>query len=77
MGRRPNERVRVSVMIDRRLFERIELRSSEANMSRSDVLNELLWAGVLGRYSFQENNDILKKIEEFSDFAKQWYERNL
>lgn len=71
------QRKRKSYMVDFRLVDRINRVAVKTGRSQSEVLNELLWAGVVNGPNMHEKREILENFEEFSDLFKTFIERAL
>lgn len=78
MGRRPMNRKRVTVMIDRRLLRRVDdLAARHHGGNRSEALNQMLWAGVFGRANLAEKYDFRQKWDKMSEFVKSFIDNYL
>lgn len=71
------QRQRKTYMIDFRLVERIRRKAGAQARSESDVLNDLLWAGVLNGPNMHEKREFLRDFEKFSDIVKTFIDRAL
>ncbi len=70
IGRPQGNRERISIMIDRRLLDRIDKPGPQKNGSRSDRVNELLWRAVVFGPNEQEKCDIFSRWSVFGEALK-------
>lgn len=77
MGRPKKNRVKASVMIDRRLWHRITEAARTNKTTRSEALNGMLWAGVYGRMNLQEKEEFCQAIDKIAEMAKSWADNGL
>lgn len=77
MGRPPKNRQKISVMIDRRLMERIDALQKTEGITRSEAVNRMLWLGLTARPNLVEKAEIFHKIDIMADYCKALHENGL
>jgi len=76
-GRREKNRHRVTVMVDRRLWDRVKTLAKQYNGNKSEALNVMLWAGVFGKLNMAEKYEFEKKFDKLTELCKSFIENGL